>query len=65
MNRQTDIRPESEEELKRHLENGEPLWTECLRCKKTFSSENTHTNLGWMETQISGFCEDCFDEVMP
>ena len=35
----------------------------CVLCYKPFSSENTHTLVGWQETQISGFCEDCFDQA--
>jgi len=35
----------------------------CSACRKLFSNANTHTALGWKETQISGFCEDCFDAL--
>jgi hypothetical protein len=35
----------------------------CINCKEVFSKENTRTPQGWRETQISGFCEDCYDEI--
>lgn len=35
----------------------------CMRCDSGFTKENTTTRLGWRETQLSGFCEKCFDEV--
>jgi len=35
----------------------------CVDCKKPFSLFNTHTAAGWRETQISGMCEKCFDEM--
>lgn len=38
-------------------------FTSCLRCKNAFSDSNVFTSLGWKETQISGFCETCFDTV--
>lgn len=33
----------------------------CLSCNNRFSNDNVQTLLGWRETQISGFCERCFD----
>lgn len=36
----------------------------CVNCNEPFCDRNTHTIAGWRETQISGFCEDCFDEIM-
>lgn len=36
--------------------------THCLICKEAFSRKNCFTRLGWRETQLSGFCEKCFDE---
>lgn len=32
-------------------------------CEQPFSDKNTHSADGWRETQISGMCEDCFDET--
>lgn len=36
--------------------------TKCILCGNGFDGR-THTSLGWRETQISGFCEECFDET--
>ena len=33
----------------------------CMSCGESFSEDNVMTSLGWRETQISGFCEVCFD----
>jgi hypothetical protein len=35
----------------------------CIDCKQPFTSENVHSPEGWRETQISGMCEDCFDDL--
>lgn len=35
----------------------------CIDCHTPFNSLNVHTYLGWKETQISGLCEDCFDNL--
>lgn len=35
----------------------------CIQCKAAFTDANTHSAAGWKETQISGFCEDCFDNI--
>ena len=35
----------------------------CYACGAEFSEGNTHSPAGWKETQISGFCEDCFDAM--
>lgn len=35
----------------------------CLACSADFSDMNTRTPEGWIETQISGYCEDCFDVI--
>jgi hypothetical protein len=35
----------------------------CVSCNELFTKENTYTLAGWRETQISGFCEKCFDEL--
>jgi hypothetical protein len=37
--------------------------THCLNCKEEFSNKNVYSAAGWSETQISGFCEKCFDEI--
>jgi hypothetical protein len=35
----------------------------CIQCGSTFTADNVHTRLGWRETQITGFCENCFDNM--
>lgn len=35
----------------------------CINCGETFSKENIFTELGALETQISGMCEICFDAL--
>lgn len=35
----------------------------CIDCKQGFSPINTTTPAGWRETQISGVCEACFDNL--
>jgi len=35
----------------------------CVSCMEPFDHNNTKTPLGWVETQISGMCEDCFDQL--
>ena len=38
-------------------------YTACVACKERFSDANCRTQAGWQETQISGLCEACFDEI--
>jgi hypothetical protein len=35
----------------------------CIECGEPFSTNNVHTIDGAYETQQSGLCEDCFDEI--
>jgi hypothetical protein len=35
----------------------------CLKCKEGFSDKNCFTPSGWRETQITGYCEKCFDQM--
>jgi len=39
-------------------------YTNCVCCKEEFSKENVFTQEGAAETQISGMCEKCFDEIL-
>jgi hypothetical protein len=55
--------PESLEEHVTLLQDNEARFPACIRCGHVFSSDNVHTKAGWRETQQTGFCEDCFDEV--
>lgn len=63
MNRNTDFRPTSEPAFKLAIARGEPLWTHCKSCGNAFGNENTHTPAGWKDTQITGWCEDCYDNA--
>lgn len=56
------FRPESQSDFEsnRDLCN----YLTCIECKGGFSFANTHTPAGWRETQITGYCEDCFDALM-
>lgn len=38
-------------------------YEKCMNCEQPFSKMNTRTVDGWLETQISGLCENCFDEL--
>lgn len=42
---------------------GRAPWHRCRACGAHFTPENTHTAAGWRETQITGTCEDCFDQL--
>lgn len=53
----------SEYDAQRSLAAANAIYKECVSCKKGFSDTNVHTIDGWLETQISGMCEDCFDEA--
>lgn len=55
--------PENEEEFKLLSSRRQVKYLTCFDCHKAFSPANTHSRLGWMETQISGACEDCFDAL--
>lgn len=35
----------------------------CVQCQKAFTTANVQTDMGWRETQISGFCETCWRDV--
>ncbi len=35
----------------------------CVSCNEPFHPINTRTSNGWKETQISGMCENCFDNI--
>jgi len=35
----------------------------CIICEESFTEKNCFTDAGWRETQITGFCESCFDGV--
>lgn len=35
----------------------------CKNCGEAFSNDNVMTDAGWIETQVSGLCEICFDDI--
>lgn len=52
--------------LRASAQMGKPspgLQTKCYACGVNFSIINTTTPAGWRETQISGSCENCFDQL--
>ena len=64
----TGIRVASEAAFKQVLANYPTLkhpdfFTHCCNCSTAFSSENVLTPAGWRETQISGLCEKCWDDI--
>ncbi len=35
----------------------------CVMCSESFTTLNVNTREGWLETQISGMCESCWDKT--
>lgn len=56
-------RPTCYEEFQNYKKAGVHIQCTCLSCQAEFSPKNVHTGLGWKETQISGYCEDCWDNL--
>lgn len=56
--------PEDHIELEQLKQQGRLLYAKCCDCDATFSAANLHTPLGYVESQISGMCEDCFDHLL-
>ena len=63
MPNKSGFRPRNKEQFDHAIEVGHHMLTHCMDCGQAFSSENTHSEAGWKETQISGICEDCFDTL--
>lgn len=59
----TDKRPGSYREFVELMRSEAQPQVRCLACGEAFTAKNAHTAAGWRETQISGMCEDCFDEL--
>ena len=55
--------PESLEDYEHLDKTGGLRFNLCRECKQPFSPANVQTRLGWAETQISGWCENCFDAM--
>ena len=56
--------PESFEEFEQLRSRGRAKEARCFMCGEDFGPGNTRSSWGWRETQISGTCERCFDELM-
>ena len=56
--------PESEQDAKLLFSQKLHRHAHCAQCHQPLDSPTAaHTPLGWAETQISGICEPCFDEI--
>ncbi len=55
------MRPTSYEQF--NANKDQMTYTKCFNCGEPFDDGNTYTQLGWIETQISGICECCFDSL--
>lgn len=53
--------PESEADFADNYES--MRFKKCTRCGVPFTQYNIFTRFGWRETQISGFCEKCFNNL--
>ena len=56
-------RPQSEVEYRTLIDRGLQVHKNCVCCNTPFSGKNVFTPSGWRETQISGMCEKCFDDL--
>lgn len=56
--------PESKADLDLLRFHGFEMKLFCVNCKQQFSDSNVKTPAGWAETQISGECESCWDELV-
>lgn len=57
---QGHLLPETAVEYNVLESQGRLLYRKCQNCDGPHK-DRTHTKQGWLETQISGWCEDCFD----
>ena len=55
--------PKSQIELQSLIQSGNHRYRLCIECHHQFTTRNVWTEDGWRETQISGLCEACFDEL--
>lgn len=56
-------RPNHYSEFKDYKEAGMQIQCTCISCGAEFSPENVRSSAAWRETQISGMCENCWDEL--
>jgi hypothetical protein len=56
--------PESEADHQELVASGHPMhFKVCQACGQDFVGR-THSSAGWRDTQIVGWCETCYDELM-
>jgi hypothetical protein len=55
--------PESQADFERLKEDHLLHFTNCKICGEAFGGQNTDSSAGWIESQISGICEHCWDEI--
>jgi hypothetical protein len=55
--------PESEADSRQLTDTRKAHYLACISCKLPFTAERIKTSAGWRETQISGMCEVCYDEL--
>lgn len=55
--------PETEADFQQLKDLRKAQYLACYTCTKPFTSETVSTAAGWKETQISGMCEICYDDL--
>lgn len=55
--------PSSEAQFQALKAKGLVSYYKCTMCSGEFSGLNIKSNRGWQETQITGYCENCFDKI--
>jgi len=55
--------PDSEADFEQLRIAREAPFLSCYLCAKPFSALTVKTPEGWRETQISGMCEVCYDDL--
>ena len=55
--------PESEEEFQSLLNSGQVRYKYCTFCNRSFTQATVWKPAGWAETQISGTCDSCWEEI--
>ena len=59
----SNLLPESYQEFVLLVTTDRERFRRCIHCSKVFGTATVFTSAGWRETQISGWCEWCFDET--
>jgi hypothetical protein len=56
--------PDSCEDAQRLQAEGKLRFASCMDCRQSLAAATAATTpAGWRETQISGMCEPCFDNL--